>query len=164
MQKLLVLQLIGALLLVFAFSGCDIDRCENVICDGPESVCVDGVCICPPGYEGPNCDVLSSDKYVGNYRVNESCNPGTARGWSFTNVTLGNGIDKLVFGNVLNTGLSAEAVIVNEFAIRFDSQNLGSIQFAGVGNYIQNTNRIEIEYEYYVNGTANRCVAFLNRQ
>lgn len=150
---------------VFAiFSACDRDRCANVICDGPESYCLDGQCICPPGYEGPDCDILSKDKYVGNYRVTESCNPGVERGWTFTTILSGNGVDKIEFTNVLNTGLSAEAVIVTNSAIRFDTQNLGSIQFAGVGNYIENANRIELEYEYYVNGQANRCTAFLYRQ
>ena len=151
------------LALIAFFQSCDRDKCENVICNGPESYCLDGFCVCPQGYEGPNCDILSQDKYIGNYFVSESCNPGTASGWSFSYISPGNGIDKITFSNALNLGLTAEAVINGNF-ITFPQQNLGSIQFAGQGSFIENANRIEITYEYYRNGTANRCTAYLTKQ
>ncbi|MEX0810650.1 MAG: hypothetical protein WD048_00450 [Chitinophagales bacterium] len=143
--------------------SCDRDPCSDVICTGPESYCVSGICQCPDGYEGPNCDILSQDKYIGNYNVNESCNPGTPRGWTFSYISPGNGINKVNISNALNTGLTAEGVVYGN-EIYFDEQNLGSIRFQGRGNYIENANRIVIEYEYYVNGTANKCTANFFRQ
>lgn len=155
-------QIVFLITLIFFLQSCDRDKCENVFCTGPESYCVDGFCVCPQGYEGPNCDMLSQDKYVGNYIVSESCNPGTPSGWNSSYISPGNGIDKIIVNNVINSGLSAEAVVNGNF-ITFPSQNLGSIKFAGQGTFIENANRMEFTYEYYRNGTANRCTAYFTK-
>lgn len=145
------------------FQSCDKDPCSNVSCTGPESYCVSGICQCPPGYEGVNCDIPSVEKYQGYYTVSESCNPGTPSGWNGTYISPGNTIEKLQFSDALGRGLPAEATVQGNY-LYFPQQNIGSIQFSGQGEYIENTNRIRIEYEYYVSGTANRCIANLYKQ
>lgn len=145
------------------FQACDRDRCENVICNGPESYCVDGFCVCPQGYEGPNCDILSQDKYIGSFFVSESCNPGQPQGWTFSSISPGFSIDKIIISNFLGIGRDAEATVNGNF-VTIPNQTIGSYQFSGNGSFIENANRIEITYEYYVNGTASRCTAYLSKQ
>lgn len=149
--------------LSFLFQACDRDKCENVVCNGPQSYCLDGFCVCPQGYEGTNCDILSQDKYIGNYYVTESCNPGTTNGWAFSYISPGFSIETIIISNFLGIGRDAEAVINGNF-ITLPQQSIGSYQFSGTGSFIENANRIELSYEYYVNGTASRCTAYFSKQ
>ena len=72
--------LLGAMVLFAPACGeddpCADKDCGSGICD------LDGNCNCDPGYEYDAeglCNVVSRDKFVGNYTVNETCsNSGTA--------------------------------------------------------------------------------------
>ena len=67
--------LVSALLVCSAFvavihSSCNRDRCKTIVCAN-KGVCNDGVCTCPIGYEGSNCETVSRDKFLGNWSVFE---------------------------------------------------------------------------------------------
>ncbi len=54
------------------FTSCEADPCQELNCQNKAS-CSDGHCICAPGYEGAECDLLTADKFVGKYRGVERC-------------------------------------------------------------------------------------------
>ncbi len=57
---------------VFTLSGtllssCTTDPCNSLNCQNGAS-CSDGHCVCPAGYEGAECDLLTVDKFTGKYQ------------------------------------------------------------------------------------------------
>ena len=74
-KKLFILPLFlfGAFLAVTTTS-CG-DNCKDVECN--TGTCLDGTCECGVGYEGTNCEIESSGKFVGNYDGTDICNTGT---------------------------------------------------------------------------------------
>jgi|SRR5690606_5316460 len=60
-------------------TSCDDDPCKDVEC-GANGTCFDGVCQCNEGYEGTNCELEWTAKFLGSYNVEDVCtgeNPGT---------------------------------------------------------------------------------------
>lgn len=49
--------------------------CDGVICFNGAS-CLDGICICPAGYEGNKCQIKWSDIFTGNYNATDACYTG----------------------------------------------------------------------------------------
>ncbi|MBN8671717.1 MAG: calcium-binding EGF-like domain-containing protein [Chitinophagales bacterium] len=72
---------LSALLTIGAFSAitytsCNKDECKDVVCKNG-GTCAAGVCSCPTGYEGTNCETVSRDKFVGNWSGSDACTSGT---------------------------------------------------------------------------------------
>lgn len=61
-------------------SSCERNVCNNVYCLNGGS-CSGGTCLCPLGYEGPQCQTLSITRYLGTYVGYSNCTyngvPGT---------------------------------------------------------------------------------------
>lgn len=53
-------------------SSCTQDPCNDLNCQNGAS-CSDGHCVCAPGYEGAECDLLTADKFVGKYEGSLRC-------------------------------------------------------------------------------------------
>lgn len=53
------------------YNSCTPDKCKAIVC-AYGGVCKDGTCICPAGYEGTQCEVVTRDKYVGTWTVFEN--------------------------------------------------------------------------------------------
>jgi hypothetical protein len=67
--------LISALTTISAFTAvtylsCNRDKCKTIVCANG-GVCNGGGCICASGYEGSNCEALSTKKFLGNWTVLE---------------------------------------------------------------------------------------------
>ena len=67
--------LISALATVSAFISityvaCNKDRCKTIVC-AHGGVCNGGVCTCPSGYQGSNCETVMREKFLGNWTVFE---------------------------------------------------------------------------------------------
>lgn len=142
--------------------SCNKDRCENVTCPTGK-VCSDGVCTCPFGYEGTNCDSLSAWKFVGNYQVNENCQNPAGPGFNYTTtVTQGFRAFEVIISNILGSGLSIEASVDgNSIFIR--EQTVGNLTIVGEGFYQPVTRRIQINYQYNFSGSSRTCTAFFQR-
>ena len=59
-----------AIAAIVSFTSCNVDRCKTIVCAN-EGVCNMGVCTCPSGYEGTNCETVTRDKFTGNWMVFE---------------------------------------------------------------------------------------------
>lgn len=62
-----------AVVSVIVYSSCVKNACDNVTCLNGGS-CGNGVCRCPTGYEDPQCQTLSINRYLGAYAGYTSCN------------------------------------------------------------------------------------------
>ena len=71
--SLLTSLLFMAVLSAAVYSSCTQDSCTNVNCLNGGS-CGHGVCRCPTGYEGTQCQTLSVSRYIGSYAGFTSCN------------------------------------------------------------------------------------------
>ncbi|MCC6185677.1 MAG: calcium-binding EGF-like domain-containing protein [Chitinophagaceae bacterium] len=73
--KLILLSALGAvsILSTVSLSSCKRDKCKTVACQNA-STCNEetGGCECAPGFEGTMCEVITRNKYVGDWSVDES--------------------------------------------------------------------------------------------
>lgn len=74
MRFLRLLYLILFLLITAIFSSCT-DPCKEKDCSN--GYCIEGDCFCLDGYSGENCEILESEKFVGNYSGKQICQEGT---------------------------------------------------------------------------------------
>ena len=52
------------------YTSCNRDKCKTIVC-AYNGVCNNGICTCPLGYEGTNCETISRQKFLGNWSVFE---------------------------------------------------------------------------------------------
>ncbi len=67
-----------AIFTAIAYTSCKKDKCENVICLNL-GACDEGSCVCPIGYEGDRCEILSRDKFIFTYNGHDTCNIDTTK-------------------------------------------------------------------------------------
>lgn len=54
------------------FSSCEVDPCMELSCKNGGS-CANGLCQCPVGYEGAECEIKSADRFIGTYAGLSRC-------------------------------------------------------------------------------------------
>ncbi len=71
--KTIVLSALSAISVFSAvtYNSCTPDKCKAIAC-AYGGVCKDGDCICPSGYEGTQCEIVTRDKYAGTWTVIEN--------------------------------------------------------------------------------------------
>ncbi|HXS35651.1 MAG TPA: calcium-binding EGF-like domain-containing protein [Flavipsychrobacter sp.] len=57
------------------YTACEQDPCTNLNCSNG-GTCLNGLCKCPTGYEGTECQINAADKFTGSYIGSVSCNAG----------------------------------------------------------------------------------------
>jgi len=132
------------------YSSCNNDKCKAIVC-AFGGTCNDGVCTCPTGYEGPQCEKVMRDKFLGVYQVLEkgtlsetaqytvSVEPGTEisdlRIKNFRNIFI-----EEVTGYVRSDSIFIPEQIVDE---RWEVQGMGVIQ---ADKYYGNNGRLVLRY------------------
>jgi len=71
-QSLLTLVLFAGVFTILFYTACEKNACDNVTCQHGGS-CSNGICLCPTGYEGPQCQTLETARYVGTYVGYSAC-------------------------------------------------------------------------------------------
>ncbi len=60
------------LVLSSTLTSCNEGSCENITCLNG-GTCRNGRCQCPVGFEGPRCETKWTDRWIGNYTVDDRC-------------------------------------------------------------------------------------------
>ena len=71
-QTLLSSFVIIAIIVTMVHSSCERNVCNNVTCFNGGS-CSGGTCLCPLGWEDPQCQTLSRNRYIGTYIGSINC-------------------------------------------------------------------------------------------
>lgn len=75
----------------FYTSSCKFDKCKSIVC-AYGGVCNDGACECKPGYQGPYCETISRNKFLGLWQVEEQGTITPHRYYALS-IEVGNGKD-----------------------------------------------------------------------
>jgi hypothetical protein len=86
------------------------DKCKATSC-AYGGVCVDGVCVCKPGYEGNNCEIISKAKFLGSWNVKED----------------GSVTERAEYGFVIEADTAATAVRLKNFYNYFKAPVMATI-------------------------------------
>lgn len=151
---------------LLALHSCDRKSCENVICNTPNSTCVEGTCYCRAGYEGDNCDILSYEKYVGSYNVSENCTTtfsGFVNQYYSSSISPTSQIDVISINNFGNRGLPVNVVIVDATYLVIPDRNYGAIDVSGGEGFYEYINRIRFEYNYSAGTNFHACTAIFTK-
>lgn len=134
------------------YTSCNKDECKDVTCQNG-GTCSAGVCSCPTGYEGTNCETKSRDKFVGTYVGSEICSIGTDN----YSVTLAANSDalKLTYTNLYNDNITATCTMAATDSFTF-SGTQGGATFSGSGRL--STNSLSVHYTITNGAISNTCV------
>ncbi|RYD58686.1 MAG: hypothetical protein EOP56_03615 [Sphingobacteriales bacterium] len=150
--KTILLSVLGtfAAFSAVTFNSCNNDKCKAIVCSYG-GVCKEGTCICQSGYEGPQCETVIRDRYLGTWAVRET--------GSFTNSAIytlsiegGDNMTEVIIHNIYNK-LKVKGNI-NRDTLLIPQQNINNyiIQGRGVlqktGTYGQN-GVITMRYSVY---------------
>lgn len=75
-QILLTATLLTAIIGVATFTSCEKNACDGVKCQNG-GACGHGLCNCPSGWEGAQCETKKIERYLGTYAGYTTCNSGT---------------------------------------------------------------------------------------
>lgn len=70
--KSIVLSAVGAIAVfsTVTITSCNDDPCKAIVC-AYGGTCTEGECLCPSGYEGTHCEIVTREKYEGVWTVFE---------------------------------------------------------------------------------------------
>ncbi len=143
--------------------SCKKDKCKDVTCqNGGTCNEEDGSCICATGYEGANCETAMADKFVGNWKYNETCAGITVT--DFTVVITKNGPNKIQINGFGGIACGGSNILVNCTVngrdITVDSGQsfcAGNLQInSGTGTINTSGNSISMTYTFTVPGVGSQ--------
>jgi hypothetical protein len=163
--------------------ACEKKSCSKVVCASYQ-VCNNGDCLCPNGYEGDTCSILSSTKFKGDWLVSETCTDGCYPNFTgyATNLnpvaitSVNYAVNELYFNNFFNLGYQVYAEIQNTsptsegVAIYIPPQNFGQVSIgASQGTFYPATvvgaqPTISIYLTYTYQGNTNNYIETLYKQ
>ena len=148
--------LIMAALSAIVYSSCVKNTCDNVTCMNGGS-CGNGICHCPTGYEDPQCQTLSINRYLGAYAGYTSCNgaqqiidsafitAAPAYGINYVAVAINSIKPKILYGYADNNESTYSIVVVN---IDSFTSNLNTIFYERIYTITLQSDKTLTVYSY----------------
>jgi hypothetical protein len=122
-------------------SGCTIN-CQN------GGTCYNGLCQCPTGYEGANCQTLSRQKFISSYYGSDSCghlDTNDKYYYVYLVATPGSNVQMTLLHLANNGNDSALCTVTDSTSFSFAGSNYGT-SFRGTGKLIGDTLRLSYSY------------------
>ncbi len=113
------------------FSSCTEDKCKGIVCAYGGN-CNDGACVCPTGYEGPQCETVNRDYYKGIWKVNEDGTRSNAAQYDVAIETTGD-VPNLKMTNFRNYLTMNVAAHVKGDTLTIDRQSVNNTTVEGWG-------------------------------
>jgi Golgi nucleoside diphosphatase len=126
-------------------NGTNIQPCKNTVCYNGGS-CIDGICYCPIGFEGNDCNLRWNERYVGNYTANDGCDAGNSYNVNISQII--NRGDAILVNNIskLGTNVNLEGMLnPDKTTVNFTPQRFNdSIYISGTGTQTEAKDFINI--------------------
>ena len=119
---------------IMANSSCTRDKCSSVKCINGGS-CDNGICSCPTGYQGTDCQTLSRAPFLGTWSFSGQSNITSAAYYPVSIEAGSPNINDITLTNFLNYFSSPVNAFVENDSLYIQSQLLQ-------GNYVQGTGLI----------------------
>src|SRR5690606_37217724 len=122
--KTILFSALGAMTVFSAvtISSCNEDKCKAIVC-AYNGVCKDGQCLCPPGYEGNQCEVITRERYLGVWTVTEDGTYSNAAQYP-VDVVAGPNISELRIKNFRNSFVDEISAFVTGDTITIPEQKV----------------------------------------
>lgn len=146
------------------YTSCNKDECKDVVCQNG-GTCTDGVCSCPAGYEGNNCETKSNAKFVGVWAVTETCGGANSTPYQVTITADPADAGKVLISNLGNYDCTIGGTIVFDGVVNKASltinDNACNTQMNATGTY--DNGKITINYTATAVGVNDNCTATLSK-
>lgn len=147
-------------------SKCDGIQCKN------GGTCNDGVCKCPLGYEGANCEIASATKFIGSFSATDNCPlVDSSRGslhYSMT-ISAGSSATQLYVLNLGNSSLPPSdyltATMTSKNELKIDPKTLSDNRtYSGTIKYVSE-GKMSASFQVSENGnTIEACSSTITKQ
>jgi len=161
-------------------TACEVDPCKDVVCNNTDAnaFCLEGSCVCSPGYEGTDCSTLSATRFEGSYDAVETCDVAGSYTYVDPVVVSASAVDpsKIFLNNLTDfdcNGSSVNAsanIVLNEFTldsteVHCDLPGLVGFTIGGTGTYFEATSTITLNYRiYFLDNTSDNCTITLTKK
>jgi hypothetical protein len=119
------------------FTSCK-DECKDITCENG-GTCTEGICECPSGYEGTNCETSWASAFEGSYNVTET----------YTIAGGGNGTEN--FSSVITSGSDPKKITISNFSL--SGQNINADLETATSLKINNQTVTVSGTQFVANGT-----------
>jgi hypothetical protein len=146
MKKQRVTSVLFLLSMLF-IASCKDEPCDTIVCQN-NAPCIDGICDCPPGFEGEFCEELSRQKILGNFNVTSNCTGDTSVTDTWDIGASNSAFNEVLINNFHKPALNVVATITNPNTIVINEQFIGgsvSYTISGEGT-IEGEGELSIQY------------------
>jgi len=146
-----------------AFTSCK-DECKDVTCSNG-GTCTEGICECPVGYLGSNCETKASDKFEGAWKYNETCDGSSITDYAVSITGASSSPSKIAISGFAGFACGGSNIIVEATVSGNDITVTPSQIFcstalvinSGTGTLNASGNSITFSYTYTLSGNSGTC-------
>jgi len=131
-------------LIIICLTSCQDDPCDAIVCQN-NATCIDGICDCPPGFEGEFCEEFSRQKILGNFHVTSNCMGDTSVTETWGIGASGAAFNEVLINNFHKPALNVVATITDPNTIEIEEQLIGGSAISGSGT-IEGEGQLSIQY------------------